>query len=140
MRIPNIYLDIDGVLLSEGKSSESAEAFLQYLEENFPDNLYWLSTRCSGDATQTYEQIRHYFSEYTQSILKGIKPTSWNVLKTDAINFDEAFLWFDDNLMVSERNILLKNNAENNHIKIDLRSNRYQLRDITYDFPLPFAP
>lgn len=34
------------------------------------------------------------------------KPTSWEVLKTDGIDLDSDFVWFDDNLFESEKNVL----------------------------------
>ena len=34
------------------------------------------------------------------------KPTNWEVLKTDGIDLDSDFVWFDDNLFESEKNVL----------------------------------
>ena len=49
-----------------------------------------------------------------------IKPTSWNVLKTDAINMNEDFLWFDDTLSWGEENALKDNSKLNSHVKVNL--------------------
>ena len=48
---PNIYLDIDGVILaSEDYLSIGAEELIKYAVENF--DVYWLTTHCTeSDAT-----------------------------------------------------------------------------------------
>lgn len=47
----NIYLDIDGVLLTKNlKPANYAFEFLQYVLSNYPFSTYWLTTRCQGDA------------------------------------------------------------------------------------------
>ena len=35
-----------------------------------------------------------------------VKPTEWEVLKTDGIDKDQDFVWFDDNLFESEMRML----------------------------------
>lgn len=38
-----------------------------------------------------------------------ILPTDWGVLKTDAIDLDSDFVWFDDILFETERMVLERN-------------------------------
>jgi len=44
-------------------------------------------------------------------------------LKTEAIDFSKDFRWLDDYVMPAERNVLIKNNAQNKLILIDLKNN-----------------
>ena len=41
-----------------------------------------------------------------EEIYQTFKPTNWEVLKTDGIDLDSDFVWFDDNLFESEKNVL----------------------------------
>ena len=84
----NIYLDIDGVLLAnEGNLALHAPEFLQYVLEHYPDSTYWLTTHCQGDATTPIEHVGHLFDAESVELMKKIKPTTWDVAKTDAIDF-----------------------------------------------------
>ena len=38
-----------------------------------------------------------------------VLPTDWGALKTDAIDMDSDFVWFDDNLFESESMVLEQN-------------------------------
>lgn len=56
-------------------------------------------------------------------LIKNIFPTTWNTLKTEAINFSQPFYWFDDYLLEVEKRILLENRCLEKWIKIDLDKN-----------------
>lgn len=102
----NIYLDIDGVILDTASPQEDIEAWLNYMLNNFP-NIYWLTTHCRGGENQTEFWLRGKLpTELVEHMPKCIRATNWGVLKTDAIDFTKPFIWFDDNLMLSERQIL----------------------------------
>src|SRR3990167_10498298 len=105
-----IYLDIDGVILANDlQKAKHAEEFLKYLTDNH--HVYWLTTHCKGDAEYTVNHISRYFEPETIEVLKKIKPTNWQTNKTEAINFKEPFLWFDDFLFEAEKTDLLENNV-----------------------------
>ena len=136
----NIYLDIDGVLLANDKQPANyAKEFLQYVLEKFPDSTFWLTTHCQGDASRPIRDIGHLFDEKTVELMKKIKPTIWldSSAKTDAINFTQPFLWFDDDLFVNEREALMANNVLDNWIEVDLSKNPDQLKVFLQSFPLP---
>ena len=59
-----------------------------------------------------------------------IRPTIWNELKTEAIDFSKDFLWLDDDISLMEREVLRTNNAEHKLIEIDLIKDRYQLKTV----------
>ena len=47
---PNIYLDVDGVILAnENHAANYAHEFLELVTKNYP--TYWLTTHCLGDAS-----------------------------------------------------------------------------------------
>lgn len=43
-------------------------------------------------------------------MLKKIKPTNWDTLKTEAIDFESNYFWIDDNPMEAEQKILKEKN------------------------------
>lgn len=137
---PNIYLDIDGVLLAnETNAAPYAEEFLAYILDNFPDTTYWLTTHCWKGINRTQTVLTPAFSEDMLNRIKVIKPTEWGSEKTDAIDFSKPFLWFDDDLYPQERAELEKHNVLDSWIEIELRKNPDRLRGLVENFPRPSA-
>ena len=134
----NIYLDIDGVLLANDLNpANHAPEFLKYVLENFPDSTYWLTTHCQGDANVPIQHIGHLFDTETVELMKKIKPTSWDLAKTRAIDFSQPFLWFDDDLFFEEKQSLIEQNSLDNWIEVDLSKNPDQLLNFINSFPIP---
>lgn len=135
----NIYLDIDGVLLTKDlKPANYVQEFLQYVLTNNPNSTYWLTTRCQENASRTIQDIGHLFDDKTVELMKKIKPTTWlGSTKTDAIDFNVPFLWFDDNLFLKEREVLLSHGVLDNWIEVNLRKNPNMLLLFLNDFPIP---
>jgi len=136
----NIYLDIDGVLLAnEGYPAEHAPEFIKYVLTNYPDSTYWLTTHCQGDASRPVRDIADLFDNETIDFLKMIKPTIWldSSNKTDAIDFTKPFLWFDDDLFITERQALMEHKVLENWIEVDLRKNPDMLGKFLQSFPIP---
>lgn len=128
----NIYLDIDGVILANDQQpSKHAKEFLKHITDNH--TVYWLTTHCKGDADYTVNHINRFFDIETIGYLKKIKPTDWRTWKTEAINFDEPFLWLDDQIFDFELKDLKKHNASKNWIEINLSKNVDQLKNIIED-------
>ena len=74
---PNIYLDIDGVLLAnENNAAEGADVFLRYVIKNY--DVYWLTTHCHGDASVPVKRFNHLFEPETRKFLPKIKVTDWH--------------------------------------------------------------
>ena len=137
---PNIYLDIDGVLIANEKHpAMHANEFLRYVLTNYPDTTYWLTTHCQGDASAPMSHISHLFDKDVAELMKNIKPTTWlnSASKTEAIDFTKPFLWFDDDLFHNERQDLLKHKVLENWIEIDLRKDPDMLGKILESFPIP---
>jgi hypothetical protein len=136
--IPNIYLDIDGVLLANDQcAASSSKEFLKYVLTNYPDTTYWLTTHCNGDASAPVRHISHLFDDETVELLKRIKATSWQTAKTRGIDFTKPFLWFDDDLFFEERETLIKHGVLDNLIVVDLAKDPDQLGKFLQSFPIP---
>ena len=134
----NIYLDIDGVLLANDLNpANHASEFLKYVLEKFPESTYWLTTHCQGDASVPIQHIGHLFDNETVELMKKIKPTSWNLAKTRAIDFSKPFLWFDDDLFYEEKESLIEHDLLDNWIEVDLSKNPDQLQNFINSFPIP---
>lgn len=117
----NIYLDIDGVLLAnENNAAQHVDEFLQHILNKYPDSTYWLTTHNWRGENRAIEVLSPVLKPETVELLKRIKPTEWGELKTDAINFEEDFLWFDDDLWPDELKVLEQNNATGRMVMIDL--------------------
>ena len=125
----NIYLDIDGVLLSkEGEPANHLEDFLEFCVSKF--NCFWLTTHCKGDNSSALRHLQGKVSEKAYSLAINIDPTMWNTWKTEGINFDEKFIWLDDYVFEPERDELLRHNVLNRLVLIDLNANPNQLFDL----------
>ena len=125
----NIYLDIDGVLLvNEKHVAEYADEFLQAVLAKYPESTYWLTTHCWRGINNTYEVLQPALRPETMELIKRIRPTEWNELKTDAIDFSQPFLWFDDDLLSEEREILSAHNTLKSWVEVDLKHDPFVLR------------
>jgi hypothetical protein len=70
-------------------------------------------------------------------LFKKIKPSNWDYLKTDGIDLTQPFLWFDDDLLPHEREVLEYNNVLDNWIGVDLFRDPDQLSKFVESFPIP---
>lgn len=126
----NIYLDIDGVLLSsEGRAASYADDFIRLVLSRWPDSTYWLTTHYWRGQNTTRQVLEPALKPATLRLLDMIKPTTWGDLKTDGINFKQPFLWFDDDLYEEEREILKHYDALECHRNINLQKDPMQLLD-----------
>ena len=118
----HLYLDIDGVLLnhdSDTRANYSIE-LIDYITNEF--DCYWLTTHCKGDITPAIDYLSDYFPAETVEKLKTIKPTYWEDLKTDGIDFDKNFIWLDDYPFQAELSVLEHFGASDSIYKVDLRN------------------
>lgn len=117
---PNLYFDIDGVILANEKNlAIGATELIKYATDNF--DVYWLTTHCmDGDTAHAIEYVQRGSDENIRHYLTKFKPTTWSIAKTEAIDFDKPFLWFDDDCYSGERLALNEHNVFNSWIEIDL--------------------
>jgi len=129
----NIYLDIDGVLLTKsGNQAKFVKEFLEYIVKNH--QVYWLTTHCKGDAVFTIRFMERFFDEKTIELMKNILPTSWETLKTEAIDFSKPFLWFDDNVFNVEKEVLKQHNCLDSWVEVDFNKDENQLSKYLKNF------
>ena len=127
----NVYLDIDGVLLAnENNAANYADEFLQAVLAAYPESTYWLTTHNWRGENRTKEVLSPHLKPETIPLLDKIKPSVWNEMKTDGINFSEKFIWLDDDLWEDELKVLERHNATDNFILIDLQKDPDQLKTI----------
>jgi hypothetical protein len=118
----NIYLDIDGVLLDtkEYKQMPYLKEFLNTVFDISNNNVYWLSTHTKhGKNDIALYHLKEKLDRDIFEIIKGIKNTKWDTLKTEGIDLDSDFLWFDDVIFQSEYKVLEKINKEHCLIKVN---------------------
>jgi hypothetical protein len=117
----NIYLDIDGVLITkDGKPAEYVSEFLDYITNHH--NVFWLTTHCRGQENNAKFHLSDKLPERAIATLDKIKVTDWKTLKTEAIDYNQDFRWLDDYTMQAELDILAKHNAKDKIILINLKS------------------
>ena len=137
---PNIYLDIDGVILAnENNTANYADEFITYLVNNYP--VIWATTHCmQSDAHTAVNRIAHLFKPEAVELLKKIRASQWSVAKTELFDFTKPFLWFDDDCFPDEREAMVKNGCLDNWIEIDLFKNENQLKELLDNFPKATEP
>ena len=130
------YLDIDGVILANDQQKANySEEFIKYIVEHY--DVYWLTTHCKGDAEHTINHLSRFFSPETIELLRKIKPTNWDTWKTDAIDLDEDFLWFDDQVFEMEINSLKEKGKFDSWVQIDLSKDNNQLKSLIVSLGQP---
>jgi hypothetical protein len=114
----NIYLDVNGVLIANnGAPAIDVVPFLKEVTEKH--QAFWLTTHCKRGENHAVEYLTQLLPKEALPHLQKIKPTDWDKLKTEAIDFSKDFRWFDDYPMKVEREILAKNGAEDKLIICD---------------------
>ena len=132
------YVDIDLVILAnETHLARHAHEFLERVTNDY--DAYWLTTHCRGDAQQAIDRLSLVMPPETLELAKRLKPTNWDEAKTEGIDFNSPFVWFDDELYDDERETLITHNALDNWIEVDLARNPDQLRDFVISLPLPVS-
>lgn len=117
-----IYLDIDGTLIS--KDFLPASNLHEFTKKALSvGEVFWLTTHCKeNNRDRVLEYLARYIPVDTLTLMRQIKPTHWDTLKTEAIDFSDHFLWFDDYLLEVEKNILKKKDVLSSWVKIDLNT------------------
>lgn len=127
----NIYLDIDGVLLaSEKQPALHVHKFVEHLVGNH--DVYWLTTHCrvAEDYPHNPLYVLRSLEPETLTLLRQVRPTEWQTLKTEALDFSQPFKWFDDDVFDEEVEVLRQHGALNSWVKVDLGVNPSQLAEL----------
>ena len=122
----NVYIDIDGVILTKGVvPALHLDKFLKYVLSKY--SVFWLTSRCHGDSKYTLSYLSKFFPEETVNLFRQIKPTNFQVDKTEAIDFNKRFFWLDNEIFESEKTALIKYDKYDSWIEVDLIKNPNQL-------------
>ena len=126
-----IYLDIDDTLLNTDiyntRPANHLKQFLYYMISNH--EVYWLTTHCNGDPAVPVSYLSRFVTPDITALIKEIRPTRWDVLKSEAIEMSEDFLWFDDVLSCGDRKALESKGKLDSYIEVNLDENPNILRD-----------
>ena len=77
------------------------------------DQVYWLTTHCRDGTTDSVSAyLKRGIDDDIYALVEKIKPARWNTLKTEAIDLNSEFLWFDDVIFRSEYRVLEKAGKE----------------------------
>lgn len=113
--------------------AEHLFTFLSYVLSNY--SVYWLTSWCRGNSSTTVAYLSRFLSPECVSLAKKIKPTSFRLDKTEAIDFGKEFFWLDNELFDSEINTLKRHNVLDSWIELNLMKNPDQLLDlVNYGF------
>ena len=125
----NIYIGIDGVILTRGgMPALHLDKFLRYILSNY--TVFWLTSRCHGDSKYTVKYLSQFLLPESFILAQRIKPTNFRLDKTEAIDFSKRFFWLDDDLFVSEANTLREHNQYDSWVEVNLIKNPNQLLDL----------
>ena len=126
----NIYLGIDGVILTRGTvPALHLEMFLSYILTRY--SVSWLSSRCRGKSEETVNYLSQFLPPTTINLIRKIKPTNFDLDKTEAIDFTKRFFLLDGPLFDSEKNTLKKYGKYDSWIELDLIKKPHQLLNLT---------
>jgi hypothetical protein len=116
----NLYLDIDGVLLTkDGKIPNHGQKFIEFAVDRF--ECFWLTTHCRGGENKAVDYLAQYYPFCITQLLGEVKPTDWDTLKTEAIDFSMNFIWLEDAPFESEIRILENMGVLSSLIKVNLK-------------------
>lgn len=127
-----LYLDIDGVLLDYGTDTHAKHVgeFIDYITAEY--DCYWLTTHCKGDTRPAMDYLSSYLSTEMLSKLESVKPTSWDDMKTEAIDFDHDFVWLDDYPFNAEIGVLEYYRVQDSLFRVNLSNDNELLNVIEW--------
>ena len=124
--LKNIYLDIDGVILTRGVTPAlHLDKFLSYVLDKY--SVYWLTSKYRGDNKQIVKYLSQFLLPDVMPLINQIGQTNFTLDKTEAIDFDREFYWLDDELFDSEKNFLKARSVYDSWIQLNLIDNPNQL-------------
>ena len=134
-----IYLDIDGTMIHESieTAGKPANGLKEFIEALKPHDTYWLTTHCmEGDPQYAQAIMKSVLPEELHSEIDRVKPTKWQVKKTEAIDFNSEFIWFDNDVMASEREELKQKALKDRQwlVEVHLEENPNRLLDIVNEY------
>lgn len=119
-----IYIDVDGVLLGKEHNNssnvvlaEGVNEFIDFVLKHF--DCYWLTTHCRGNNRNVLAYLRRFTDDQLHSKLKKIKPTNFDVFKTEALDEKDDFILVDDSLLQGEIDWLEKHSKLESWLQVN---------------------
>lgn len=116
----NVYLDVDGVILDKHLApAKCLHEFVEHMTKHH--TCYWATTHVTDGSTEHVMRVltRCGVPEETLELLQEVKGTTWDMLKTEVIDFDSEFLWFEDMPTEGERAELAKHGKKDSLVWVD---------------------
>ena len=131
----NIYLDIDGTMIHEDHwdtENQAAAGLAEFIIALRPHNTYWLTTHCmDGNPKRARAIMKKYLPIELHADIERIIPTTWNILKTEGIDWSQDFIWFDNDIRPAESERIQQGTDGQQAIEVNLKLNPEQLIEIT---------
>ena len=131
----NIYLDIDGTMIHEDHwdtENQAAVGLAEFIIALRPHNTYWLTTHCmDGNPKRARTIMKQYLPIELHADIERIIPTTWNILKTEGIDWTSDFIWFDNDIFPAEWERMRQGREGQQVIEVNLKQNPEQLIEIT---------
>jgi hypothetical protein len=73
----NLYLDIDGVLLTtkHTQAAPGVDEFVEFITQHF--TCYWLTTHCKGDSAPALRYLSGFLKPATlEKLRRAVRPTN----------------------------------------------------------------
>lgn len=133
----DIYLDIDGTMLHEDHwdtENQAAAGLAEFIIALRPHNTYWLTTHCrDGNPERPREIMKRFVAPELHADIDRIKPTVWDTMKTQGIDWSCDFIWFDNDISPFEWEKIEQGTEGQQAIEVNLKLNPKQLIEITND-------
>lgn len=131
----NIYLDIDGTMIHENLAEpKAAEGLIDFLIALRLHQTFWLTTHCrDGNPDRPREIMKRFVPFELHADIDRIKPTVWDMNKTEGIDWTQDFILFDNDIGHFEAERFKTAGPDQQVVEVDLRSNPKQLIEITRD-------
>ena len=115
-----LYLDIDGVLLTakHTRPAPGVAEFVAFITQHFES--YWLTTHCKGDPATALRYLTAYLPVSSLVQLRAVQPTNWDALKTEAIDVRADFYWLEDRPFQAEIACLAAAGVADRLVVVDL--------------------
>ncbi len=139
----NIYLDIDGTMIHEDRwdmANPVADGLNEFIIALRPHNTFWLTTHCrDGNPERAREIMKQYLPPELHVDIDRIKPTVWDTMKTEGIDWSQDFIWFDNDISAFEWEKIERGGENQQAIEVNLKINPTQLKEITEDVLLSLS-
>jgi hypothetical protein len=140
----DIYLDIDGTMIHEDHwdtEHQAASGLTDFIIALRPHTTYWLTTHCrDGNPERAREILKRYLPPDLHTDIDRIKPTVWDIMKTEGIDWSRDFIWFDNDISAFEWEKIQQGSENQQAIEINLRANPNQLKEVIHDVLLTIKP